>query len=107
MQEMKWFKDVFDRQIRLTYERHRHIESDHPEMCGQVNRMPETLAEPDSVVRSKTDPSIELFYKHYELTPVTEKYLCVIVKILDKELFIVTAYFTDKIKKGERLWERK
>ena len=36
------------------------------------------------------------------VTPVTEKYLCVVVKV-----FIITAYFTDKIKRGEILWKRK
>ncbi len=76
-------------------------------MSGQVNRVRETLAEPDSIIRSKTDVSVELFYRHYEITPVTRKYLCVIVKTLEKELFIVTAYFTDRIKRGETLWERK
>ena len=31
----------------------------------------------------------------------------VIVKVLVENLFIITAYFTDTIKRGEALWEKK
>ena len=76
-------------------------------MFGQVNKIQEVLLDPHIIVRSKTDPDVELFYRHYDITPVTEKYLCVVVKILVKDVFIITAYFTDTIKRGEVLWERK
>jgi hypothetical protein len=65
------------------------------------------LSKPDIIVRSRTDPDVELFYRHYDITPVTEKYLCVLVKVLVGDLFIITAYFTGTIKSGEMLWERK
>jgi len=39
-------------------------------------------------VSSRTDPDVKLFYRHYDITPVTEKYLCVVVKILIKDNFI-------------------
>ena len=104
---MKWFEDIHERQIRLTEERQEHIEVDHPEMSGQIDRIRETLLDPDVIVRSQTDPEVELFYRHYDTTPVTEKYLCVVVKVSTEDIFIITAYFTDKIKKGEILWRRK
>jgi len=46
-------------------------------------------------------------FPRYEVTPVTEKYLCVVAKILVGNRFIITAYFTDTIKRGEVLWRRK
>jgi len=104
---MKWFRDVHNRWIRLTDERQEHIEVDHPEMSGQIDKIQETLLNPDIIVRSRTDPDVELFYRHYDITPVTEKYLCVVVKVLSDDVFIITAYFTDKIKRGEILWKRK
>lgn len=104
---MKWFKDIHDRQIRLTDERQAHIEADHPEMFGQIEKIQDTLSNPDVSVRSRTDSDVELFYRHYNDTPVTEKYLCVVVKVLVGNLFIITAYFTDTIKGGEVLWEKK
>ena len=66
-----------------------------------------TLINPDVIVKSRTDPDVELFYRHYDTTPVTEKYLCVVVKILVSDLFIITAYFTDTIKRGKIVWEKK
>ena len=104
---MKWLRDIHNRQIRLTDERQEHVETDHPEMFGQVDKIQEVLSEPDIIVRSRTDPDVELFYRHYRITPVTERYLCVAVKILVEDAFIVTAYFIDTIKKGEVLWGRK
>jgi len=104
---MKWFKDIFNRRIRLTFERQEHIELDHPEMFGQIGKIQDALANPDVIVRSRTDPDVELFYRYYDITPVTEKYLSVVVKVLPGDLFIITAYFTDTVKRGEILWERK
>ncbi len=104
---MKWLKDIHNRWIRLTEEREKHIEEDHPEMSGQIDKIQDTLLNPDIIVKSKTDPEVELFYRYYEITPVTEKYLCVVVKSLAEDLFIITAYFTDTIKRGELLWKRK
>ncbi|MEX2705956.1 MAG: PBECR2 nuclease fold domain-containing protein [Candidatus Freyrarchaeum guaymaensis] len=104
---MKWLKDIHNRRIRLTEERQEHIETDHPEMSGRIDRILETLLNPDVIVRSRTDPDVELFYRYYDVTPVTEKYLCVVVKVLAEGAFIITAYFTDTIKKGETLWKRR
>jgi hypothetical protein len=104
---MKRFKDIHNRQMRLTDERLQHIEADHPEMSGQIDKIQDTLLSPDMVVRSKTDPDVELFYRYYDITPVTEKYLCVVVKVSVDDSFIITAYFTDTIKRGEALWRKK
>jgi len=76
-------------------------------MFGQIKKIEDTLSNPDIIIRSKTDSDVELFYRHYDITPVTEKYLCVVVKVLVGNLFIITAYFTDTIKRGDALWEKK
>ena len=104
---MKWFKDLHNRQIRLTYERQEHIETDHPEMSRQIDKIQDTLLNPDQIIRSRIDPDIELFYQHYDITPVTKKYLCIVVKVLTDNLFIITAYFTNTVKRGEVLWKKK
>ena len=104
---MKWLRDFNNRQIRLTEERQEHIETDHPEMAGQIDKIQETSLNPDVIVRSRTDSNVELFYRHYHATPVTEKYLCVVVKVLSNDIFVITAYFTDKIKRGKVLWKRR
>ncbi len=104
---MKWFKDVKNRQIRLTDEREEHIVTDHPEMFGQTDKIENTLMEPETIIKSRTDPEVEMFFRHYNSTPITEKFLCIIVKVLVDDLFIITAYFTDTIKRGEVLWKKK
>lgn len=70
-------------------------------------RVEETLVDPDEVRESARSSSIWLFYKFYANTPVSEKYLLVIVEILNGEGFIVTAFFTDKVKKGGLIWKKK
>lgn len=104
---MKWFKDIHGRRIRLTSERQEHIETDHPEMSGQISKVQDTLKSPDMIFKSRIDETVELFYRHYDTTPLTEKYLCVVIKILGSDLFVITAYFTDTIKRGIILWEKK
>ena len=100
-------EDIHKRQIRLTDERLKHIETFHPEMSDQLDKIKETLFNPDIIIKSNTDPNVELFYRYYDVTPVTKKYLCVVVKVLINDLFIITTYFTDTIKKGKILWEKK
>ena len=104
---MKWFKDIHGRQIRFTEERLNHIKIDHPEMSENIEKIQATLLFPDKIIRSETDHEVELFYRYFDTTPVTNKYLCVVVKVLVDNLFIITAYFTDTIKRGEILWEKK
>ncbi len=104
---MQYLKDSQGRSIRLTSERHEHLELTHPEMAGQFERITETLAQPDRIVRSQTDRAVDLFYKEYRSTPVSRKFLCVIVKGATDDPFIITAYYTDTVKRGEILWEKK
>jgi len=104
---MKTLNDIYKRRVRLTDERQKHFVSDHPEMKGQIEKVKQTLLNPEKVVRSRTDSQVELFYRYYESTPVTNKYLCVVVKAAKNNAFIITSYFTDKVKKGEVIWPRK
>jgi len=100
------FLDIRNRAIRLTDERLSHLESDHPEMAGQISRIADTLSYPDQILRSRTDATVELFYKWYTATPVTAKFLCVVVKALPDDPFMITAYHTDAVKRGEVLWQK-
>ena len=70
-------------------------------MKGQVEKIVETMIDPDRIIRSATDPQVELFYKHYLSTPVTTKFLCVVLKVLTDDNFIITSFFTNTVKKGD------
>lgn len=97
--------DKFGRSFRLTDERKRHI-LEHPEMKGQLEKIKETLASPDFIERSKRDRSTLLFYKFYAKTPVGQKHLLVAAKVLNGQSFIITAFFTDNVQKGEAIWSK-
>lgn len=96
--------DYQNREVRLTKERLAHILA-HPEMVGMEAQITETLKRPKLVRKSRSDESVALFYRFYTQTAIGDKWLCVVVKYLPDDAFIVTAYFTDKPKKGETLWQ--
>ena len=98
--------DQFKRTIRLTTRQQGHIRS-RQEMREQEDRIRETIALPDVVKVSQHDPQVLCYYRWYEMTPVTSKYLLCIVKVLNhQEGFIITAFYTDKVKGGPVLWEK-
>ena len=98
-------RDRSGKTVRLTEERETHILR-HAEMQGQIDKLGVVLNEPDVIVRSVHDPDVYLYHKHYKETPVTEKYLLVAVKVEGPDAFIITAFFTDTVKKGEKIWEK-
>lgn len=102
---MEIVTDIFGRKIRITDERMNHVLR-HSEMVGQKRKIKETLANPDSIITSKYDKSVLLYHKYYKNTPFGEKYLLVAVKLLQDDAFIITTFFTDKIKKGEVKWQK-
>lgn len=89
--------------VRLTAERRAHI-LEHPEMVGLEGAIVETLRAPERVVESFSDPAAALHYRFYLGTHVGDKWLCVVVKYTGLDAFILTAYLTDKPKKGVLLW---
>lgn len=96
--------DYQDRQVRLTDERLEHILA-HPEMVGMETLIAETLRYPQLVRQSLSDETAELYYRFYTQTRIGDKWLCVVVKYLQDDAFVVTAYFTDKPKRGNTLWQ--
>jgi hypothetical protein len=102
---MKELKDVWRNSVILTDERKAHLR-EHPEMKGQENRLAETLVTPDTVIQSLSDDSVRLFHRFYKRLSIGDKYLCVVVKYVESNNFIITAYFTDNVKKGEILWKK-
>lgn len=96
---------AFPREFTLTPERRKHI-LERSEMQGQLQRVYKTLQHPDIVRRSVRSDDILLFHKWYPTSPVTEKYMAVVVRQMGKKGLIVTAYYTDRVKPGEAVWER-
>ncbi len=92
--------------IRLTTERRNHI-LDHPEMSAMETAIEETLLNPERLVQSLSDTEVRLYYRFYFRTVVGGKFLCVVVKFAQESPFLLTAYLTDRIKKGVTLWPKR
>lgn len=103
---MVWEKVAYDgKRIRLTDVQKRHISFFHPEVLVNQEMLMETLTTPD-IVTAGGASSIRVLYRFYDATPVTSKWLAIVVKVLNQEGFIVTSYFTDRIKRWTVLWRR-
>jgi len=74
----------------------------HPVMAGHEKHVQEVLQNPDEIRLSKRDPNVYLFYKSER----TVRWVCAVTRRLEGEGFLITAYPTDAIKEGERIWPR-
>lgn len=103
---MELIYDHEGRAIRLINERLRHILG-HPEMKQMGQKIKEMLSNPEKVVQSVSDSEAYLYYRFYTNTLVGNKYLCVVVKFKQNDTFVLTAYLTDTIKKGDLIWPKR
>lgn len=62
------------------------------------------LGQPKLVRYSLSDLAVKLFYDFYPVTPVSSKWLCVVVKYEKNDAFVITAYLTNQPKAGQDLW---
>lgn len=102
---MTQLTDYQDRTVHLTPERWRHI-LDHPELADMRTEIERAVREPELVIRSRSDTSAVLFYRHQRGTIVGDKWLCAVIKCSKADAFVLTACSTDKPKKGDTLWPK-
>ncbi|PIW63345.1 MAG: hypothetical protein COW13_01960 [Candidatus Omnitrophica bacterium CG12_big_fil_rev_8_21_14_0_65_50_5] len=74
----------------------------HPVMEGHEKDVRAALEHPEEIRRSKADATVYLFYK----TQRKDRWVCAVSKKLNGEGFLITAYPTDSIKAGEKLWPK-
>lgn len=86
--------------IRITKRHWDHIVSKHESIIGLEEIVKETLKNPTYVRISKEDRNVYLYYKPYR-----KYFLCVVCRHFNGDGFIITAYLTDDIKKGETVYE--
>lgn len=97
-------RDFFQREIHLSQRQWKHIIDEHPEVENYFDEISNVLQEPDYIKRSKSDPTVWLYY-HYYSEIYSGKYLLVVVKHA-LQSFMITFYVTDRIKTGETLWQK-
>lgn len=101
---MQWL-DIFSEPVELTEERWQHIVTEHPEVREHQEKIPTVLADPEHVKRSKRDEQVMLYYRYFD-TILDGKYLLVVVKKGAARSFVLTAYLTNSVRKGETVWEK-
>ena len=74
----------------------------HPVMAGRESSVKAALETPDEVRQSRIAPEVLLFYK----AEAARRWVCAVAKQADHEAFLVTAYPTDAIKEGVRIWPK-
>lgn len=89
--------------IRLTDERWRHIVENHEDIAGYYDAVLQTVEDADYIIKGYGAALIAL----QEIK--RNKFLAVVYKEFNDDGFIITAYFTSKLKleREEILWKKK
>ena len=74
----------------------------HPVMVGREADVKATLENPDEIRQSRSDPAVYLFYSAER----PGRWVCAVGKRSNGDGFLITAYPTDAIKEGRRVWLR-
>jgi hypothetical protein len=74
----------------------------HPIMLNRLADVQATLSDPDEIRLSKTDAQVYLFYRD----DGTKRWVCAVVRRLNGEGFLITAYRTSAIKEGDLVWQK-
>jgi hypothetical protein len=72
----------------------------HPVMIGRESSVRLALESPDEIRQSRGDSQVLLFYK----AEGARRWVCAVARRARDHGFLVTAYPTDAIKEGVRVW---
>jgi hypothetical protein len=78
------------------------VDMKHPVMGGREAVVRLTLESPDEIRRSRSDADVLLFYK----AEGARRWVCAVARRARDHAFLVTAYPTDAIKEGVRVWPK-
>ena len=87
--------ELFDktgRKIRLTKKQWTHIQQDHPDITEE--QIKEALLKPIKITKEYKNKMF--YYRNFEQRKQKNKFLRVIVKYLNGDGFIITAYFVSR-----------
>lgn len=71
-------------------------------MAGREAVVKGVLEAPDEIRQSRTDSQVLLFYKG----EAPKRWTCAVAKRAGDDGFLITAYPTDAIKEGVRIWPK-
>lgn len=71
-------------------------------MAGRAQEVRQALESPSEIRLSKSDAAVYLFYRPERVG----RWTCAVAKRLNGDGFLITAYPTDAMKEGERIWPK-
>ncbi len=71
-------------------------------MAGCEAEVQKVLETPQEIRRSKNDANVYLFYRSRR----SKRWVCAVSKQEGQWAFLITAYPTDAIKEGEKIWPK-
>ncbi|MDE2785041.1 MAG: hypothetical protein OXL37_00105 [Chloroflexota bacterium] len=91
--------------VELNDERERHIAEKHSQLLpNRPDHIATTLADPDLILRKDPEDETILFYRwFYDL----DKYVLVAVVNHPGRDWIITAFVTRRLQRGEIIWQRR
>jgi hypothetical protein len=96
-------------EVELTDEREQHIAENHPDLLPEHHdRIAPTLADPDEIRRSVRFSSARLFTRWYNDLHGGKHVAVVVVTEAEPDTrhWIITAYITRRLARGEAEWRR-
>ena len=89
--------------VRVTRSRWELISTvKHPAMSGRELSVKAALEHPDEIRQSRSDPRVFLFYKAEQ----SKRWVCSVARQDGGDGFLITAYPTDVIKEGVKVWPK-
>ena len=89
--------------VRVTRSRWKFISNiKHPAMSGKELSVKAALETPDQIRQSRSDSNVFLFYKAEQ----SKRWVCAVAKEAGGYGFLITAYPTDAIKEGVKVWPK-
>ena len=78
------------------------VDEKHPAMKGRESEVRFALEYPDEVRQSKIDEAVFLFYRAFG----AKRWVCAVAGRRTEIAYLITAYPTDAIKEGVRVWPK-
>jgi hypothetical protein len=73
----------------------------HPDLTNRIEDIKATLASPDEVRQSRRDAAVLLFYRQ---EAALARWVVAVTKQREGSGVLITAYRTDAVKEGKRIW---
>ena len=88
--------DKNSRKVKLTKERWSHIRIEHPNV-ESFEEIIESVQNPDKIIEDERE-GVEYFFKYFKNKKWKSKFLKIVVKYINKEGSVLSAYLTRSIK---------